>query len=71
MAVFSFLEAIVPLVIAIAILFFFWGLLMYMLNKGDMEKRTDGINIMIMGTIIVLFAVVGWGIVGWIQTLVS
>ncbi len=67
MAIFSFLEKAVPFGIAVSILVFAWGFIMYMLNPGDAEKRKDGINIMIMGALIVLFAVVGWGIVGWIR----
>lgn len=66
MALYAFIQAVVPLVIAVSVLVSVWGLLMYLLNKGDREKRNDGINIIISGALVVFFAVIVWGIIKWI-----
>jgi hypothetical protein len=68
MALYAFIQAVVPLVVAVATLMSVWGLLMYLLNKGDREKRGDGINIIISGALIVFFAVIAWGIIKWIAS---
>lgn len=53
-----------PVVVALALLYFFWGLAKYILNAGDEEKKAEGRGIMIWG-IISLFVIVSvWGIVG-------
>ena len=52
-----------PLVVALAVLFFFWGLAMYILNAGDEEKRDKGRSIMIWGVIALFVMVSVWGLV--------
>ena len=50
-----------PIVVALAVLFFFWGLALFILNAGDEEKRSKGRSIMIWGVIaiFVIFTVFG------------
>ncbi|XKT74179.1 MAG: pilin [Patescibacteria group bacterium UBA2163] len=56
-----------PIVVALALLYFFWGLAQYILNAGDENKKKEGREIMIWG-IIALFVMVSiWGIVNVIQ----
>lgn len=66
MTLYSFIQATVPFIIAIASLLSVWGLLMYLLNKGDRDKRNDGINIIVSGALVVFFAVAFWAIVKFI-----
>ena len=61
------INGFIPIVLAIAVLVFFWGLAMYMFNASDREKRIEGINIMFMGVIAVFVMVSIWGIVGILQ----
>lgn len=56
-----------PIVVALALLFFFYGLGMLILNSGEEAKRKNAISIMIYG-IIALFVMVSiWGIVNVLQ----
>lgn len=60
----SILNMLLPLVVTLALLFFFWGIMVFILNAGDPEGRSKGIHIMIWG-IVALFVIVSiWGIVG-------
>lgn len=57
-----------PIVVALALVFFFWGLGQLILNSGDEGKRKEAISIMIYG-IIALFVMVSiWGIVNVLQS---
>ncbi len=56
-----------PLVVALALLFFFWGLAMYILNAGNEEKKAEGKNIMIWGIIALFIMVSVFGIVKVLQ----
>ena len=56
-------QAITPVIVALALLYFFWGLAKYILAAGDESAQSDGKKIMIMG-IIALFVIVSvWGLV--------
>ncbi len=59
------INAIIPIVLALAVLFFFWGLAMYMFKAG--ENKEEGLNIMIMGTIAIFVMVSIWGIIRVLQ----
>src|SRR3989344_956700 len=52
-----------PIVVALALLYFFWGLANYILSAGDTEKREEGRNIMIWGVIALFVMVSVWGLV--------
>ena len=61
------LNDIVWLLITIAIIVFFWGLVMYLLDINDAAKRNEGLKIMTFG-IIALFVMVSiWGIIRLLQ----
>ncbi len=56
----------IPIAVALAVLFFFWGLAQYILSSGDEAARKDGRGKMLWG-VIALFVIVSiWGIVGFI-----
>lgn len=60
----ALLDALIPFVITIAVLFFFYGVEKYIFNADNEEAKSQGRNIMIYG-IIGLFVIVGvWGLVG-------
>jgi hypothetical protein len=61
-----FLNAVVPMIITIAIIFFFWGLAQLLLNAG--EKRSDAIQTMIWGVVAIFVMVSIWGIIKLLQS---
>lgn len=61
--VFIFLDIIsllIPLAVALAVLFFFWGLAKFILNSGNEEKKSEGKEVMLWG-IVALFVMVTIG----------
>ncbi len=56
-----------PIVVALALLYFFWGLANYILNSGDEKKKDEGRRIMIWGIIALFVMVSVWGLVNVIQ----
>ncbi|MCL9971946.1 MAG: pilin [Candidatus Pacebacteria bacterium] len=63
--------AATPIVVALALVYFFWGLGQFILGSADEGKRKEAISIMIYG-IIALFVMVSiWGIINVLQTTFS
>ncbi len=61
------IDLLIPIVAAIALLYFFWGLAKLILHAGDEKAREEGKHIMVWG-IAALFVIVSiWGIVFFIQ----
>lgn len=61
------LNYIIPLIVTLALIYFFWGLAQFIVNSGDDGARTEGRNKMIWG-IVALFVIVSvWGLVGFLQ----
>lgn len=59
----NLVSQLTPIIVALALLYFFWGLASYILAAGDEEAKAKGRSIMI-GGIIALFVIVSiWGIV--------
>ena len=60
----TLLDSVVPLLMALAIVGFIYGIIKYFLNPDSEEKRKDGKNFMLWG-LVALFAMVSiWGLVG-------
>jgi len=61
------INLLIPLLIAIALIAFFWGLVKYIWAAGDGDAQKQGKSIMVAG-IIGLFLMVGiWGIIGILE----
>lgn len=56
------LNAIIPVLITLATLYFIWGVIKYITAK-DEEKRKEGVKIIIAGIIGLFVIVAVWGIV--------
>ena len=52
-----------PIVVALALFAFFWGLAMFIFNSGNEEGRKQGSKIMIWGIIALFVMVSVWGLV--------
>ncbi len=59
----SILNLVVPIVMTLALLYFFWGLANYILGAGDEEKRKAGRDMMIWGVIALFVMASVWGLV--------
>ena len=57
------INTLLPIIIALSLLFFFWGLAKYILSAGDEGARSEARNIMIWGVIILFVMVSVWGLV--------
>jgi len=57
----------IPVVLALAVLYFFWGLAQYVLAQGSEDKREEGRNIMIWGIIALFVMVSVWGLIRLLQ----
>ncbi|KKS28890.1 MAG: hypothetical protein UV60_C0007G0007 [Parcubacteria group bacterium GW2011_GWA2_43_11] len=55
---------LIPIVIAIGLLFFIWGLVQFILASGDEAAKDIGKRRMIWGVITLFVIVAVWGIVG-------
>jgi len=61
------INGLIPIVLAITVLIFFWGLAMYLLDASNTERKGDGIRIMVMGVMALFVMVSIWGIIGVLQ----
>jgi hypothetical protein len=57
------LGIIVVVIVALAVIFFLWGLMLFILSAGDEEKRAKGKSVMVWGIIALVIMVAIWGIV--------
>lgn len=55
-----------PIVVAIALLAFFWGLVKFIFAQGNEEAKGEGKKIMIWGLVALFVMVAVWGLVGFI-----
>ncbi len=55
-----------PIIVALALLFFFYGLAKFILASGDEEARKSGKHIMIWGIVALFVMVSVWGLVSFI-----
>lgn len=56
-----------PIVVALALLYFFWGLANYILNANNEEKKKEGRTIMIWGILALFIMVSVWGIINVVR----
>jgi hypothetical protein len=66
-AVGKVVNLLIPIVLSIALLSFFWGMAKFIGNAGSEEARTKGKRLMISSIIALTVMVSIWGIVGFIQ----
>jgi uncharacterized membrane protein len=60
----TLVNAVVPLLVALAVVGFVYGIIKYFLNPDNEEKRKDGKSFMLWG-LVTLFVIVSiWGLVG-------
>jgi hypothetical protein len=57
----------IPIAVGAALLFFFWGLAMFITRSGDPKAKDEAKSRMIWGIVALFVMVSVWGIVGFIQ----
>src|SRR3989344_1459389 len=55
---------IVPIIMTLALIYFFWGLIKYISKAGDEEAQKEARGMMIYGVIILFVMASVWGLVG-------
>jgi len=66
-AIGDWVTALVPVLIALAMVVFFWGLVQYLWSGAD-DGKVKGKNLMIWGIIAVAVMISIWGLVGLLQS---
>lgn len=56
-----------PIVFALALLFFFWGMAQFILHAGDEDGREKGKQVMMWGIVALFVISTIWGITGFIE----
>jgi hypothetical protein len=62
-------KALIPIFFALAIIYFFWGLIQYIRSAGDPKAAQAGRSIMIYGVIAIAVMISIYGLVIWLQQL--
>jgi uncharacterized membrane protein HdeD (DUF308 family) len=62
-----FMNLIIPILIGLAVIVFLWGVLTFIFNASDDEKRKSGKWMMIYGIIGIVVMVSVWGLVAFVQ----
>ena len=61
-------NVIIPVIFAIAIVYFFWGLVQFLRSAGDPKTHADGKAHMIYAVIAIAVMVSIYGLVAWLQS---
>jgi hypothetical protein len=70
-AIREILGLIVPIVVGLAVIYFFWGLAQFILHSNDSKVRDEGRSRMIWG-IVALFVIFSiFGIINWIGSTIG
>lgn len=60
------LNSILPILLALAVIYFFWGLVKFIKSAGDPKAREEGKGVMIWGVIAIFVMVSVFGIINWL-----
>ena len=62
------IKQIIPLIFAVAVIYFFWGLIQFLKAAGDSKAHEAGRNHMIYGIIAIAVMVSVYGLISWLQS---
>lgn len=68
-AIGTIVKKVIPILFGLAIIYFFWGLVVFLRAAGDPKAQEAGRNQMIWGVITIAVMVSVYGLVQWLQTL--
>lgn len=61
------IDLLIPLLMTLAVVAFFWGLVKYIANADDEAAKESGKTLMIWGMVAIFVMVAFWGIIGFFQ----
>lgn len=61
------IDFLIPVMLSLAVLVFFWGLVKYIANASDEAAKESGKTLMIWGMVAMFVMVAFWGIIGYVQ----
>ncbi len=64
----SIIKKVIPIVFALAIIYFFFGLIKFIRSAGDPKAASEGKSIMIYGIIAIAVMISVYGLIVWLQT---
>lgn len=64
----SLVIAIIPVLLALAVLVFFWGIVKFISHAEDVKANEEGKRIIFWGMLTIFVMIAFWGILGWMQT---
>jgi hypothetical protein len=59
---------LMPILFILGIVYFFWGLVKFIMGAGDAKKVAEGRGIMIYGIIALAVMASVYGLIGWLQS---
>jgi len=65
--VYAIILSLIPIILAVAVLLFFWGIIKFIASAGDEEARKAGISFMLWGMVGLFVMVTFWGLIGYVQ----
>jgi hypothetical protein len=68
-AISGIVNSLIPIAIAIGLLFFIWGLVQFIAASGDDNAKQEGKNKMIWGVVALFVIISVWGIIAIMRTL--
>lgn len=63
----SVVIVVIPILLSMAVLVFFWGLVKFISKAGDEKEIEEGKQLIVWGLITIFVMVAFWGILGWLQ----
>ena len=67
-AAISVLKSFIPILLGLAVLVFFWGLVKFINHADDEKALEEGKQLMVWGMVAIFVMIAFWGIIGWIQS---
>ena len=65
------INPIIYLLVSLSVMYFFWGIALFILNADSADKRKEGLDHMIWGAVGLFILGSVWGIINFIDTTVK
>lgn len=62
------INAFVPILLSVAVVVFFFGVIKYLTSLGNSDKRNEAVQLMIWGVVAIFVMVSLWGIIRLLQS---
>ncbi len=62
----ALIDTVLPLLMGLAVVGIFWGLMLWVFAAGDADKRKKGVHYMVLAIVALAVMVSVWGLVNWL-----